>query len=69
MSFNKKIVPALTELRKELARLPSAIEKYWQADALIGPSDSIKYIESLYKSKNEKQDLEKAIERKEEESV
>lgn len=69
MSFNKKIVPALTELRKELARLPSAIKNYWQADALIGPSDSIRYIESLYNSKNENQDPSKAIERKQEETV
>jgi hypothetical protein len=69
LGFNKKFVPALTELRKELARLPSAIENYWQADSLVGPSDSIKYIESLYKSKNENQDPEKAIERKQEEPV
>jgi hypothetical protein len=54
MGFNKKYVPSLTELQKELEKTPSAIKSYWRADLLIGPSDTISYIESLRKSKNEK---------------
>ena len=54
MGFNKKMVPPLAELQKQLETSPNVINNYLRADALIGPSNSINYIETLCKSKDEK---------------
>jgi hypothetical protein len=44
MSFNKKFVPEIHTLKKELETNPKAIQYYQKADMLIGSTESIKYI-------------------------
>jgi hypothetical protein len=48
MGFNKKYLPPLMELKNRLAESPESIKYYWNADALIGPAESIDYIEHLW---------------------
>ena len=53
MSFNKKRVPELSELKKNHAELgDSYLEQFRTGDALIGPIDSSKYLDDFFKSKN-----------------
>jgi len=57
MGFNKKYVRSLHELKEELAELgkDKFIWIYSKADAFIGPSDSIKFIQdTLNSNKNSK---------------
>lgn len=57
MGFNKKYVRSLNELKEELNELGKDrfIHIYSKADALIGPSDSIKFIQNtIESSKNSK---------------
>jgi|LakMenE01Jun11ns_1017448.scaffolds.fasta_scaffold6915806_1 hypothetical protein len=49
MSFNKKFVSPLAELIIELEKYPDHLRHYINADALIGPPESIKYIEKMWK--------------------
>jgi hypothetical protein len=49
MSFNKKFVSPLAELIIELEKYPDHLRHYINADALIGPPESIKYIEKKWK--------------------
>ena len=48
MGFNKKYLPPLQELKQRLADNPEAVKYYWNADALIGPSESVDYIQHLW---------------------
>jgi hypothetical protein len=57
MSFNKKHVPSLDRLKEDLLRSPHSIQYYWKASALVGPSDSLDYIEMLREEKNKKKDI------------
>jgi hypothetical protein len=56
MGFNKKYVRPLDELKKELEENPERLKYYIKADALIGPSESIQYIEDLIKKSYELKD-------------
>jgi hypothetical protein len=49
MSFNKKYLPELKELKEYLDQYPENLRHYFNADALIGPEESIKYIDHLWK--------------------
>jgi hypothetical protein len=51
MSFNKKFVSPLDELKIELEKYPDHLRHYINADALIGPHESIQYIYALCKLK------------------
>jgi len=48
MGFNKKTLPSLRELKDMLRANPALVNYDWGADALIGPSESIDYIEHLW---------------------
>jgi len=61
MSFNKKYVRSLDELKEELEKYPDHLRYYVNADALIGPSESIDYIEKMWKLQ-EKAKLKKSNE-------
>jgi len=53
MSFNKKRIPELSELKKNHVELgDSYLEQFRTVDALIGPIDSGKYLDDFFKSKN-----------------
>lgn len=49
MGFNKKRLPPLEDLKKELADSPERIKSYMNADALIGPVDSANYLNECIK--------------------
>jgi len=61
MSFNKKYVRSLDELKEELKNYPDHLRYYVNADALIGPPESINYIEKMWKLQ-EKAKLKKSNE-------
>jgi hypothetical protein len=61
MSFNKKYLPSLEELKEHLEKYPDNLKYYFKADALIGPSESIDYIDKLWKLQ-EKAKLKKSNE-------
>jgi hypothetical protein len=53
MSFNKKRIPELAELKQNHSVLgDSYLEQFRSCDALIGPIDSGKYLDEFFKSKN-----------------
>lgn len=53
MSFNKKRVPELEELKRKHEELGDEyLEKFRSCDALIGPADSGKYLDDFFKSKD-----------------
>lgn len=54
MGFNKKHLPALSELKKRLDENPESVKYYWNADALIGPSESVDYIQHLWEEHQKK---------------
>lgn len=47
MGFNKIYVEDLEELKAELKEKPENLKYYAKADMLIGPSESIRYLEEL----------------------
>ena len=47
MGFNKKYVPELEELKRRLAEYPESLRYYLNADALIGPVDSMRYLDEM----------------------
>ena len=52
MSFNKKRIPILSELkRKHLELGDSYLEQFESCDALIGPHRSIEYLDRFFASK------------------
>jgi len=52
MSFNKKRIPELEELRRKHAELgDSYLDQFISSDALIGPIESGKYIDDFIKNK------------------
>jgi len=53
MSFNKKYLPSLEELKEHLEKYPETLSFYFKADALIGPPESIDYIDKLWKLREE----------------
>lgn len=61
MSFNKKYVQSLDKLKEELEKYPEHLRYYVNADALIGPPESINYIEKMWKLQ-EKAKLKKSNE-------
>ena len=61
MSFNKKYVPSLDELKEELEKYPGNLRYYFNADALIGSSESIAHLDKLWKLQ-EKAKLKKSNE-------
>jgi hypothetical protein len=53
MSFNKKRIPELSELKRKHAELGDAyLEQFLSGDAIIGPIDSGKYLDDYIKSKD-----------------
>jgi len=53
MSFNKKIIPTLEELKRNHVELGDIyLEQFRSCDALIGPVDSGKYLDEFFKYKN-----------------
>jgi hypothetical protein len=53
MSFNKKKVPILSELkRKHLELGDSYFEQFRSCDVLIGPTSSIKYLDEFFATKS-----------------
>lgn len=44
MSFVKKYVPSLNELKKEIHTNPDALKYYSKYDVFIGDSDSIQFL-------------------------
>jgi hypothetical protein len=53
MSFNKKRIPELAELKRNHDELgDSYLEQFSSCDALVGPIDSGKYLDEFFKSKN-----------------
>jgi len=61
MSFNKKYVRSLDELKEELEKYPENLRYYFNADALIGPPESIAHLDKLWKLQ-EKAKLKKSNE-------
>jgi hypothetical protein len=60
MGFNKKYVPELEELKRRLAEHPESLRHYLNADALIGPVDSMRYIDEMAeKQKKEEESAKK----------
>jgi len=58
MSFNKKRIPELEELKRKHAELgDSYLEQFRSCDALIGPADSGKYLDDFFKSKDLSNDV------------
>lgn len=58
MSFNKKRIPELEELKRKHAELgDSYLEQFRSCDALIGPVDSGKYLDDFFKSKDLSNDV------------
>lgn len=53
MSYNIKHVPHLNELIAELTAYPDNLRYYQKAEVLIGPPNSIAYLESLYNSETD----------------
>lgn len=53
MGFNKKYVPELEELKWRLAEYPESLKHYLNADALIGPSDSMRYLDEMAEKQKE----------------
>lgn len=50
MSFNKIYLQDLKELKEDYKQDPKAFKKRMQkADALIGPTDSMKFVEKIIK--------------------
>jgi hypothetical protein len=49
MGFNKKYLPSLEEFKKILENNPDYIKYCWKADALIGPKETLDFIEEEYK--------------------
>jgi hypothetical protein len=45
MSFNKKSLPEIEDLKKLLKKDPSYLELIMKADMIIGSSESMKYFE------------------------
>jgi hypothetical protein len=51
MSFNKKRIPELSELKRNHAELgDSYLDQFRSCDALIGPADSGKYLDDFFKN-------------------
>lgn len=52
MSFNKKRVPELSELMENHAQLGDQyLEQFSSCDALIGPPESVEYLDRFFDSK------------------
>lgn len=53
MSFNKRLVRPLDEVKQEYEKLghEAFVRKYIKADAFIGPKDSIDFIHDRFESK------------------
>ena len=52
MSFNKKRIPKLSELKRNHEELgDDYLEQFRSCDALIGPADSGKYLDDFFKLK------------------
>lgn len=58
MGFNKKYLPSLEEFKKILENNPDYIKYCWKADALIGPSETLNYIDEEWKKLQEKKKSE-----------
>lgn len=53
MSFNKKRIPELSELKRKHAELGDVyLEQFLSGDAIIGPIDSGKYLDDFIKSQD-----------------
>lgn len=50
MSYTHTHLPELLDLKKSLQLNPSLLDYYLKFDGLVGPTESIKYIEKLKKA-------------------
>jgi hypothetical protein len=55
MGFNKKYLPSLEEIKKKEEKDPEYIRHLAKADALIGPTDSMDYVEAAIAALKEKE--------------
>lgn len=55
MGFNKKFLPELPRLMEDHARLGTEefIRTFLKCDSMVGPSESIKFVEELIKTNNQ----------------
>jgi len=58
MGFNKRYVPELEMLKAQLAQYPETLKYYLNADALLGPVNSMKYLDEMVeRQRKEKQSV------------
>ena len=55
MGFNKKRVPPLNELIALLENDPQSLNRYMNADSIVGPTESVDYVLALIRTKLEKE--------------
>ena len=53
MGFNKKYLPSLEKFKEIIEYNPDYIVSCWEADALIGPVETVRFIEVEYKKLKE----------------
>jgi len=59
MGFNKKYVPELEKLKAQLAEYPENLKYYLNADALIGPVNSMRYLDEMAEKQRKEEELAK----------
>jgi cell fate (sporulation/competence/biofilm development) regulator YmcA (YheA/YmcA/DUF963 family) len=64
MSFNKRYVPDLAELMEYHQKMGDVyLERFEYSEALIGPEESLKYIEDFFNKKYESHRISDAIQK------